>query len=208
MVARTEPQDYESESPGRITPVKPLLPQLDGRRGTHSWREFDRTTPLGRGRALSRSAQPPITARTAVPANRIDNHASHHNQNPLKTNTQRPSHSRIPPAAMLYSRRVVNVFHSRSVLRTTARRFVERQNSLAPNRLPHRPNLRYLFAKGAILLPDRQPPARPPPIDRIHLAVTYHFVDSKGKIGFVRSNSGLAPNAQFCTNPPNRAQVR
>jgi hypothetical protein len=111
--------------------------------------------------------QSPSTARTAIPANRIDNHPTRHNQNPLKTNTQRHSQSRIPAADMLYSRRVINVFHRRSVLRTTARRFVERQNSLAPHRLPHRPQLRHLFAKLAIRLPDRQPPTLPPPIDRI-----------------------------------------
>src|ERR1035438_1114474 len=41
----------------RITPDKSGSRQLDGRRGSRSsGREFDRTTPLGRGRALSRSA--------------------------------------------------------------------------------------------------------------------------------------------------------
>jgi hypothetical protein len=65
-------------------------------------------------------------------ANRIDDYTTRHHENPLKTNAQRQSHSRIPFAAVLYSRRVINVFHSRSALRPTARRFIEQQHSFAP----------------------------------------------------------------------------
>src|ERR1022692_755682 len=39
-------------------------------------------------------------------------YTTRHHQNPLKTNVQRQSHSRIPFATVLYSHRVVNVFHA------------------------------------------------------------------------------------------------
>ena len=68
---------------------------------------------------------------------------------------------------MLYSRREINVFHSRSVLRTTARRFIEQQNSFARHGLPNRPQLRPLFAQIAIRCQDRWQPALPPAIGRI-----------------------------------------
>jgi hypothetical protein len=40
-------------------------------------------------------------------------YTTRHHENPLKTNAQRQSQRRIPFAAVLYSHRVVNVFHSR-----------------------------------------------------------------------------------------------
>src|ERR1039458_8292180 len=69
-------------------------------------------------------------------AKRIDDHTTRHHEDPLKTNAQRQSQSRVPFAAVLYSRRVINVFHSRSALRPTARRFIEQQNSFAPSDRP------------------------------------------------------------------------
>ena len=96
------------------------------------------------------------TPRRVAEARRIDDRAMRCNQNPLKTNAQRHSYSRTPLAAMLYSRRVINVLHSRSVHRTTAR-----------HRLPYRPHVRYLFAKFATSRPDRRQPPRSPAIGRI-----------------------------------------
>jgi len=64
---------------------------------------------------------------------RIDDHTTRHPQNPLKTNSQRQLQSRIHFSAVLYSRRVIHVFHSRSAPRPTARRFTELQNFFAPH---------------------------------------------------------------------------
>jgi hypothetical protein len=96
------------------------------------------------------------TPRRVAETRRIDDRAMRCNQNPLKTNAQRHSYSRTPLAAMLYSRRVINVLHSRSVHRTKAR-----------HRLPYRPHVRYLFAKFATSRPDRRQPPRSPAIGRI-----------------------------------------
>jgi hypothetical protein len=45
-------------------------------------------------------------------AKRIDDYTSRHRENPLKTNAQRQSQSRIPFAAVLYSHRVINVLRT------------------------------------------------------------------------------------------------
>ena len=64
-------------------------------------------------------------------AKRIDDYTIRSHDNPLKTNAQRQSHSRNPFDAVLYSHREqVPSTLGRLALRTTARRFIEHQNSL------------------------------------------------------------------------------
>jgi hypothetical protein len=65
--------------------------------------------------AASQAAQPAPARILLIPRCRRRPWAiytTRHHQNPLKTNVQRQSHSRIPFAAVLYSHRVVNVFHT------------------------------------------------------------------------------------------------
>jgi hypothetical protein len=128
-------------------------------------------------------------------AKRIHDYTTRHPENPLKTNAQPQSQSRIPLAAVLYSRRVIDVFHSRSALRPTARRSIEQQNISA---FQHRPTaLRFNSCS-----PNSQSAARPsrhrlrspahPPDLRL---IVCQLVDLKVNNRFVRVKLFVVSNA-------------
>src|SRR5580658_2601697 len=57
--------------------------------------------------------------RRATPATPAAGHSTRRNRDPLKTNPQRQSQSRIPAAAALYWHRAASVFHTQPFRRAT-----------------------------------------------------------------------------------------
>jgi hypothetical protein len=126
-------QDYSREVPVASTGRKRAGRRF-GTDAAHKFRFGDAERPnnpaWGRGQAwagLRSGRRGPVGE--AMLAKRID-HTIRSHDNPLKTNAQRQSYSRNPFDDVLYSHREqVPSTLIRLALRTTARRFIERQNS-------------------------------------------------------------------------------
>jgi|ERR1035441_1068993 hypothetical protein len=141
-------------------------------------------------------------------AKRIDNYTTRHHQNPLKTNAQRQSQSRIPFAAMLYSHRVVNVFQHSAVRRSS------RQPAGALNTEFLAPRFALLLSVSSFVRPIHNPLAGPvasgpAPLPSVGfkwlLYVNPMIVkDKMALFGQIWAQRQTHPGAQFCTISHNR----